>query len=84
MAVMGTTDRQAVTDQFQRENTVVISGALTKAQLRAAIDAADAWVDSNAASYNTALPLPARTVLTAGQKALILVYVVTRRWILGL
>jgi hypothetical protein len=52
---------------------------LTKADLRAAVDAADAWVDANATSYNTALPQPARGALTTGQKALILAHVCLRR-----
>jgi hypothetical protein len=56
-------------------------GTMTKAQLRAAIDAADAWADANAASYNTALPLPARTVLTSQQKARLLKLVITQRFV---
>ena len=51
---------------------------LTKPQLDAAIAAIDDWIDANAASFNTALPLPARTALTAGQKAE-LFFIVTRR-----
>lgn len=56
---------------------------IVKADLRAAIDAADAWANSNAASFNTALPVPARTTLSAAQKAAILSYVVTKRWKVG-
>lgn len=52
---------------------------VTKTDLRAAVDAADAWVDSSAASFNAALPQPARAVLTADQKALLLVAVVLAR-----
>ena len=53
---------------------------VTKADLRAAIDAIDTWVDSNAASLNTAIPLPARTSLSASQKAKLLAMVVLRRF----
>jgi hypothetical protein len=53
---------------------------LTKADLRAAVDAIDQWADDNAAAFNVAIPLPARTALTAKQKAQLLFYVVRRRF----
>jgi hypothetical protein len=53
---------------------------LTKTALRAAVDAVDQWVDDNAAAFNAAIPLPARTVLTPKQKAQLLFYVVRRRF----
>lgn len=54
--------------------------AITKDNLRAAIDAADTWVDANAASFNSALPVAARNGLTPKQKARLLVFVVARRF----
>lgn len=80
MAVLSDTERQAtylaamqlMSDQRQ-------SCAITKAQLRAAIDAADDWADTNAAAYNSALPVAARNNLTAGQKALVLAYICMKR-----
>lgn len=54
--------------------------SLTKPQLRAAVDAADAWVDSNAATFNLALPAAARNSLTAKQKAMLLLHVVSKRF----
>ena len=54
--------------------------AVTKAELRADLDAADQWVDDNAASFNSALPQPARGALTASQKARLLMRVVSRRF----
>ncbi len=57
---------------------------ITKTDLRAAVDAADAWVDSNAASFNSALPVAFRTNATASQKALLLVAVVLMRFNLDL
>lgn len=56
------------------------SCAITKTDLRAAINAVDAWVDGNAASFNSALPAAARTGLTAPQKARLLAAVIRRRW----
>lgn len=52
---------------------------ITKADLRAAVDAVDDWCDTNATSYNTALPQPARGSLTVAQKNLLLAYVCMRR-----
>ena len=56
---------------------------VTRAELAAAVTAADTWANTNASSYNSALPLPARTSLTATQKAKLLVYVIRKRWELG-
>ena len=44
---------------------------LSKADLRAAVDATDDWIDANAASYNSALPVAARTNLSAAQKTVL-------------
>lgn len=79
MAVLSESDRAAVWIQWMRENRDAITGALTKAQLRAAVDAADSWADSNASEYNLALPAAARNALTPAQKALLLMFVVARR-----
>ena len=60
----------------QQEETVA---GVNKIDLRAAVDATDGWIDANAASYNSALPEPARSSLTAGQKTLIFVAVALMR-----
>ena len=44
---------------------------LSRADLQAAVVATDNWIDSNQASYNSALPVAARTNLTALQKTLL-------------
>jgi hypothetical protein len=56
---------------------------ITKADLRAAVDAADQWVSDNAASYNNAIPQPARGVLTSSQKARLIAVVITKRFVKG-
>ena len=53
---------------------------LTKVELRAAIDATDGWIDDNAGSFNAALPLPARSVLSAKQKTKLFMAVASRRY----
>lgn len=81
MAVLNETDRADVWRMYmkilsQERQTINI----TKQELRAAIDAVDTWVENNTASFNTAIPQPARGSLTARQKARLLVYVVMRRF----
>lgn len=80
MAVLSNADRLVLWGRFMAD----LSGRrdplpLNKADLRAAVDAVDAWADANAAAFNAAIPQPARTLLTAKQKAELLVYVVRRR-----
>ena len=53
---------------------------LSKPDLDAAITAADNWIDANAVSFNLALPLAARTTLTAAQKAELLMRVAQKRY----
>jgi hypothetical protein len=77
MAVLSDVDRERVWRYFMRRNTD--PAAFTKADLRAAINATDAWIDSNAAAFNTALPQPFRGAATADQKTLILCWVAMRR-----
>ena len=56
------------------------SFAISRPDLQAAIDAADAWIDGNATSFNAAIPQPARGALTASQKAEVLAYVALSRY----
>jgi hypothetical protein len=45
----------------------------TKPEVDAAITAIDDWLDTNAAAYNSALPLPFRSLATAADKSVGLV-----------
>lgn len=84
MAVLTEQERQAAFEEFQTELSRDRDAcAVTKADLRAAVDALDAFLDTNAAAINQALPLAARQGLTTAQKARLLIYVVRRRWIAG-
>lgn len=82
MAVMTTQQRAECHADYMRTESGVF-GVITKAQLRAALDAADQWASDNAASFNAELPQPARTVLTAAQKARLLAWVILKRWNVG-
>jgi len=78
MAVLLDDDRKEVWANWMRENNESIS--ITKVDLRAAINAIDDWVNTNAAAFNTAIPQPARGVLSARQKARLLTAVVVKRF----
>lgn len=81
MAVLSDADRRKLWSEFMSDSSRDRQGlGLTKADLRAAVDAVDQWVSDNAAAYNAAIPLPARTALTAKQKTRLLLAVARRRW----
>jgi hypothetical protein len=84
MAVLSTADREDIWAEFQRElSSERETMPFTKAQLLAAVNAVDTWVDSNAAAYNTALPTAFRNAATTAQKARLLMFVVRKRFIKG-
>lgn len=79
MAVLPNNEREEVSLNWQRANHLPLD-AITKADLRAAVNAMDDWAEGNAATLNLAIPLPARTALTAKQKAWLFYFVVRRRF----
>lgn len=81
MAVLGESDRVACWADFMRQ--FLAGTSLTKAQIRAVINAADDWADANATSYNNAIPQPQRGTMTSAQKALVLMLVIARRHQVG-
>jgi hypothetical protein len=84
MSVLTDSDRAAVYAELMQDLSREREPcALTKADLRAAVDAADSWANANAASFNSALPAAARTTLTAAQKARLLAAVILRRFTTG-
>ena len=84
MAVLPNAERLVIWKQMmadlsnRREATPFL-----KADLKAAVDAMDAWLDSNAASANAALPQPFRGAASVQQKALLLQFVIQRRYLTG-
>lgn len=84
MAVLPDADRAGVWAEFMQRLSREAQGiAITKADLRAAVNALDDFLNTNAAAINTAIPQPARGSLTVAQKALLLMYVVARRYLAG-
>jgi hypothetical protein len=78
VAVLSDGDRAAVWLQWMRLNAE--GCGITKADLRAAVNALDDFLDTNASAINTAIPQPARGSLSAAQKARLLSLVALRRF----
>lgn len=80
MAELSTEDRQRIWRGLMRWwSSTHEAYPLSKAQLQAAVDATDTWIDQNQASYNTALPQAARDGLSAAQKTLLFCVVAAAR-----
>lgn len=80
MPVLSSDDRAEVSIRYQRracERRAALP--LTKAELRAAVDAVDDWWEANQSAYNQAIPQPARSALGAKAKAELLFQVIIRR-----
>ena len=78
MAVLDNTDRAKLWADFMSSNTEVMG--ITKADLRAAVDAIDDWLNTNASTLNSVIPQPARGTLSTKQKAKLLVHVIEKRY----
>ncbi len=81
MAVLGDNDRVTMVQKFAQDMSGTRTAvSIVKADMRAAVNAIDDWVQANASAFNTAIPQPARGALTTQQKAKLLWYVVQRRF----
>ena len=85
MAILSDGDRSLIWGTFMSERSSVLDefGALTKQDIRAAVNALDDFLSNNAANINSAIPQPARAQLSVVQKALLLQFVVARRYLSG-
>lgn len=80
MAELSTEDRKRVYRGLMRFwSGLRESLALSKAELLAAVNATDTWIDDNQVSYNTALPQVARDNLTQAQKTVLFCVVALAR-----
>ena len=81
MAVLDEASRVEVWAELMRKySSDGESIGINKPDLRAAVDALDTFMNTNAATINNALPQPAKSALTVQQKALMLSYVVLKRY----
>lgn len=78
MAAMSETNRFRCWAQYLRAEASLPQG-ITKADVRAAVDAADDWADTNQTSFNNALPAAFKTAASTTQKTVLLMYVLMRR-----
>lgn len=80
MAVLSNADRESLFGEIARDLSIARSStSVQKNDLRAAVNASDDWAEANAASFNAALPQPARGALTAAQKARLLLSTIRKR-----
>ena len=71
MATLSTEDRERITRGLMSYWSSLWEGVDVSMQdLQAAVNATDDWIESNQASYNTALPSAAQSGLTLVQKTL--------------
>ena len=83
MAILSEADRQDCFQEFMEQTSAKgehYQAPLTKADVRAAVDAMDQWLSDNAASGNQAIPQPARSGLSTAQKARMNSIIVLKRW----
>lgn len=71
MAVLTTQDRQRIWRGIMRYSPFGGVSNVLKSDLQAAVNATDDWIDTNAASYNSALPVAFRTNASQTQKTLL-------------
>lgn len=84
MAVLTDPDRAAAWGEYMQEVSAAREPLdLTKADIRAAVNAIDNFLNANATALNSAIPQPARGALTTAQKARLLTMVVRYRYIKG-
>lgn len=79
MAVLTDQQRAEVTATFMQQAKGPLS--ILKMDVRAAVDALDAWYDANAGAINQAIPQPARGALTLTDKAMLNNMVVDARYV---
>jgi len=81
MAILIDVDRKHILIKYMSDISVRReTTGLLKADLIAAINSIDAWIDSNVVAFNSAISQPARLTLTAKQKAELLMLIVSKRW----
>ncbi|MFD9949711.1 hypothetical protein ACFWYW_55505 [Nonomuraea sp. NPDC059023] len=77
MALLDETNRVRTFAQWMRTN--LENCGFTKAQLRAALDATDQWIEDKQVEFNQALPAAFRTNASLAQKTLLFCFVAMRR-----
>lgn len=81
MAELPDADRQIAARAWVQKAFVEANATANMAHdtIKAAVDATDTWIDTNQASFNTALPEPFKTTADLSQKTLLFCYVAMKR-----
>lgn len=77
MAVLPDVDRNRVLRYYMRQQ--LGDTTFTKAELQAAVNAIDTFLENNATAVNNAFPVAFRTAATTAQKAAVIGFVAMRR-----
>lgn len=73
-------DQRALWAEFMSQaSSALESLGLSKAEILATVFAIDQWIEDHAASFNLAIPQPARGVLTMRQKLRLFTAILNRR-----
>lgn len=78
MAVLTNARRLELWAEWMRDNNEACS--ITKADLKAAVDAMDDWWETQAVAANLAIPQPARGSLSARQKVRLFMLMLRKRY----
>jgi hypothetical protein len=78
VATLDANERARTVAQYMRDNPFAL-GAVTKADIPAALAATDQWIEDNQNSFNAALPQPFRGAASLQAKTLLFCYVAMRR-----
>jgi len=82
MAVLSDNDRAGVHADLMRDGQLGTTGLL-KTDWRTLVNSLDQWLSDNASAANQAIPAGIRNSFTTAQKALALMYVVSKRYLSG-
>jgi len=81
MAVLGDSDREDIWRIYMEFSSDIREEiGLTKAEVRAAVNDTDDWIESNKVSFNTSLSSAVQSALTAKQKARLFMEVGKRKF----
>jgi len=79
VAVLDATNRLRTAAHLMRGAILGGVAGCTKLDIRAAVNATDDWIDTNATAFNSALPVAFRTNASQAQKTILFCIVAMRR-----
>ncbi len=83
MAALGAQDRLDGAGDYMRDLRTGTIAVCLKADIRAAYNAVDDWIVTNATAFNNTLPAAAKNNMSSAQKAQLFMMVLEKRYIKG-